>query len=67
MSGWKVALPHSTPIANVRFTRSITYGSLQKGRERRSGMDTSTVRIVCMVAAVVLLAVIFLRRKKKEE
>jgi hypothetical protein len=29
-------------------------------------MDTSTVRIVCMVAAAVLLGVIFLRRKKAE-
>jgi hypothetical protein len=30
-------------------------------------MDTSTVRLVCMIGAVVLLVVIILRRKKKAE
>jgi hypothetical protein len=40
---------------------------LDKGREGRLVMDTSTVRLVCIVAAVILLAVIILRRKKKEE
>jgi hypothetical protein len=30
-------------------------------------MDTSTVRIVCMVIAVALLGIIILRRKKQKE
>ena len=30
-------------------------------------MDTSTVRLVCMIGTVVLLVVIILRRKKKAE